>query len=134
MKVVLDINVLVSGLLNPYGAPGEIVRTTSAGTLQLCHDARIVSEYRDVLLRPKFHFNEVYVDALLDQIKACGHLVTGEPLRDRLPDSDDEMFLEVALGGRAECLITGNMKHYPPARRHGVRVVDPAQFLRRYFI
>ena len=48
MKVVLDTNVLVSGLLNPYGPPGRIVQLAAAGELQLCLDARILAEYREV--------------------------------------------------------------------------------------
>ena len=48
MKIVLDTNVLVSGLLSPYQAPGEIVRMCSSGTLSICYDARILGEYREV--------------------------------------------------------------------------------------
>jgi len=45
MKIVLDTNVLVSGLLTPFGTSGEIVRMVSAGRLNLCIDARILLEY-----------------------------------------------------------------------------------------
>ena len=40
----------------------------------------------------------------------------------------DEVFLEVALAGNAQCLVTGNLRHYPQRNRHGVRVVSPAEF------
>lgn len=132
MKVVLDTNVLVSGLLKPFGTPGEIVRMTSAGTLELCYDARIFSEYREVLLRPEFSFDEDHVDALLEQIKAAGHSVAGDPLKKRLPDPTDEAFLEAALAGKAERLITGNLKHFPADKREGVKVVSPSEFLEFY--
>ncbi len=49
MIVVVDTNVLVAGLLSPFGPPGEIVRMIVAGSLSLCFDARILSEYSDVL-------------------------------------------------------------------------------------
>jgi predicted nucleic acid-binding protein len=39
LRIVLDTNVLVSGLLSPFGAPGEIVRMVSSGALVLCVDA-----------------------------------------------------------------------------------------------
>ena len=64
MKIVLDTNVLVSGLLNPYGPPGRIVQMVAAGALQLCFDARIICEYRDVLVRPVFGFQAEHVEAL----------------------------------------------------------------------
>jgi putative PIN family toxin of toxin-antitoxin system len=132
MKVVLDTNVIVSGLLSPFGAPGEIVRMTASGILELCYDARILSEYQNVLVREKFSFDQVDVEDLCEQIKACGHVATGKPLAERLPHSDDEPFLEVALGGDAQYLITGNLKHYPTGKREDMPVVSPAEFVEIY--
>ena len=129
MKIVLDTNVLVAGLLSPFNPPGEIVRMTSSGVLQLCFDARILSEYKGVLHRPKFSLDPYHVDVLLDQIKANGAHVVGVPLRKSLPDKTDEPFLEVAIAGKVECLVTGNLKHYPSADRQGVNVSSPADFL-----
>lgn len=130
MTIVLDTNVLVSGLLKPYGAPGEIVRMTSAGTLELCHDARILSEYREVLLRPKFQFRPSDVEALLEHIRASGYPVSSEPLTHRLPDADDQAFLEVAIAGNAHYLITGNLRHYARWKGGLPRIVAPSDFLK----
>jgi len=132
MKIVLDTNVLVAGLLTPFNAPGEIVRMTSAGVLELCYDARILSEYTNVLHRPKFNLNADHVGALLDQIKGRGHHVVGVPLKKPLPDSSDEPFLEIGIAGKAACLITGNLKHYPHADRQGIQVLSPSDFLLFY--
>jgi putative PIN family toxin of toxin-antitoxin system len=129
MKIVLDTNVLVSGLLSPFGPPGEIVRMVSSGALELCFDARILSEYREVLKRPRFKIDLDDMEALLEQIEACGHPVAASPLLRGLPDKDDEPFLEVALAGAAECLVTGNQRHFPKNRRQGVVVVTPREFL-----
>jgi len=129
MKVALDTNVVVSGLLRPFGSPAEIVRMMSSGVLTVCYDARILVEYREVLLRPKFRLEVIYIDALLDQIKAEGSLVVTKPLAAPLPDMDDEMFLEVAIAGNVRCLVTGNLKHYPPSKRQGISVVSPREFL-----
>lgn len=132
MKIVLDTNVLVAGLLSPFNAPGEIVRMTSAGILQVCHDARILSEYASVLHRKKFNLNPDYVEALLEQIRTRGHHVSGVPLKKPLPDTTDEPFLEAAIAGRAAYLVTGNLKHFPHADRQGVSIVSPADFLTLY--
>lgn len=130
MKLVLDTNVLVSGLLCPYGAAGQIVEMAASGALELCYDARIFSEYRNVLLRPKFRFDQVHIDYLLDQIKASGHVVAVTPLSKSLPDADDEPFLEVAVAVKAKYLCTGNIKHYPRDRRQGIAVISPPDLLR----
>ena len=132
MKIVLDTNVLVSGLLQPYGSPGQIVRMASSGVLELCHDSRILSEYREVLLRPKFTFQQKDVDALLELIKFCGHSVSAQPLEIAFPDPDDKIFLEVALSGRAAYLVTGNLKHFSTYKRKEVKVVSPSDFLSSY--
>lgn len=132
MKIVLDTNVIVSGLLHSFGSSGEIIRMVTSGELQLCYDARILSEYKEVLLRPKFSFNPPEVADLLIQIEACGFAVAAGPLAKRLPDSDDEPFLEVALAGGARYFVSGNTKHYPVKDRQGMAIVAPTQFLENY--
>ena len=132
MKVVLDTNVLVSGILKPYGAPGEIVRMVSSGALRLCHDARVLAEYQDVLRRPKFGFRPSDVEALLEYIRVNGHAVLATPLTRRLSDPDDEMFLEVALAGAARHLITGNLSDYAGHVHRQVQVISPSRFLEWY--
>ena len=133
MKVVIDTNVLVSGLLSPYCASAEIVRMVVAGTIEMLYDARITAEYQDVLYRPKFSFKKTHVDDLLEFITHFGIPVSAKPLSRHLSDRDDEAFLEVAISGGAECLITGNITHYPLKARLKTQVLLPRQFLNRYF-
>ena len=132
MRIVLDTNVLVSGLLSPFGPPGDIVRLVAAGALRTCYDARILDEYREVLSRPVFRIAGDRVESLPHQIAADGLLVTARPLAVRLPDPDDEVFLAVALAGDARCLVTGNLRHYPKPIRHRMPVVSPRDFLDLY--
>ena len=132
MRIVLDTNVLVSGLLNPFGPPARILQLLAAGELSLCYDARIFCEYRGVLSRPAFGFRRDRIDGLLEQLRAVGEPVAAIPLGHRLPDRDDEPFLEVALAAGAEYLVTGNLRHYPPRARGALRVVSPASFLEIY--
>jgi putative PIN family toxin of toxin-antitoxin system len=132
MKIVLDTNVLVAGLLSPFGPCGDIVRMVSSGELVLCLDARILSEYHEVLRRPKFRFEQDKVVALMDYIEYRGQIVASSPLSHSLPDPDDEPFLEIALTGGAEYLITGNHAHYPHDLCKGARVLSPTDFLKHY--
>lgn len=132
MNVAIDTNVIVAGLLSPFGTCGEIVRMISSGELMLCFDARILSEYNEVLLRPKFKFEEAKVAALLDYVSHSGRTVAPCPLTDSLPDADDEPFLEVAIAGQVECLVTGNEKHFPSKLCQGVKVFSPGEFVNFY--
>jgi putative PIN family toxin of toxin-antitoxin system len=132
VRIVLDTNVLVSGLLSPFGPPGEIVRMVSTGALTLCVDARVLAEYEEVLSRAKFDFDADAVSALLDYIDFRGEVVAASPLQLRIPDSDDEPFLEIARAGDAEYLVTGNLVHFPPEARAGVVVISPSEFMDEY--
>jgi uncharacterized protein len=129
MDLVIDTNVLVAGLLSPFGACGEIVRMISAGEPSLSFDARILLEYHEVLRRPRFMFEEEKVASLLDYIMYRGKAVAPSPLNKSLPDPDDEPFLEVALASLAVCLVTGNQKHFPADRCQGTKVFSPKEFL-----
>jgi putative PIN family toxin of toxin-antitoxin system len=138
MRIILDTNVMVSGLLTPFGAPAQIVGMVASGHLVLCYDARILSEYEDVLRRPKFDFPAAAVSAFLEQIEGEGISFGTVPLKSALPDRDDEPFLEVAVAANVETpdvpvpLVTGNAKHYPEGRRQGVRVVTPRIFVDQF--
>lgn len=132
MRIVLDTNVLVAGLLSPHGPCGVIVRLLASGELTLCLDARVLAEYTEVLRRPKFGFDEGKVAALLDYIEHRCQTVAASPLSESLPDPDDEPFLEIVLSSRAECLITGNAAHFPPAQRKGANILLPSEFLKSY--
>ncbi|MEN6565052.1 MAG: hypothetical protein ABFC57_01980 [Veillonellales bacterium] len=41
MRIVLGTNVLVAGLISPFGPPAQILRLLTAGKLSICYDARI---------------------------------------------------------------------------------------------
>lgn len=101
----------------------------SSGALTLCYDARILAEYDEVARRPRFGIDPHGLDALIDHLRHHGEAVAASPLSSRLPDHDDEPFLEVALAGGAICLVTGNRRHFPAKLCHGLKVYSPAEFL-----
>lgn len=49
MKIVVDTNVVVSGLLKPQSNPAEILNLILSRQVVLCADSRIINEYREVL-------------------------------------------------------------------------------------
>lgn len=129
MKIVLDTNVLVSGLLMPFGRCGDIVRMLTSCQITLCVDARILLEYDDVLRRPKFDINPQKAKVVLEYIHHSSQVHAAAPLPKTLPDADDNPFLEVACCAAAECLVTGNLQHFPGECLCGMRVLSPSRFL-----
>ena len=132
MRIVLDTNVLVSGFLSPDGPPGAILRSILAGSISLCFDERILTEYREVLTRGRFALASERVDAVLEFIEANGESVLAETLGVELPDSTDTMFVEVASAAGADCVVTGNRKHFPNERLEGLRVLLPREFVEQH--
>ena len=113
MNVVIDTNVFVSGLLNDEGIPGQIVNMVLAERFTLLFDNRIMEEYEDVLNRKKLKLSRDDIDPVIDYIKNEGIYVLAEPIKMKFKDEDDKKFLEVAISGNAEYLITGNTRHFP---------------------
>ena len=132
MIIVLDSNVVVSGILQPFGKPAMILRLVAAGRIRCAYDLRIMTEYRNVLTRPKFGFSESQVKAFLTQMEEEGVPVVAGPLAIRIPDPDDQPFLEVALAAGVEALVTGNKKHFPKGEYGGVKIVSPLEFLEQW--
>src|ERR1700722_11813456 len=113
VKVVIDTNILVSGLLNPHGAPGLIIELLLNKKIMCVIDDRILSEYRSVLNYTKFPFSEQQVNTLLDFIVNFDIHTTSKLSPILLPDISDQPFAEVARAANVAALITGNTKHFP---------------------
>lgn len=133
MRIVLDTNVLVSGLHNPDGKPGRIIDQILGGRAQVLYDDRILGEYLDVLARPQLAIDPSIAQIIVGYIRLAGKHVTPLPLpEDSLPDPDDIPFAEITISGEAEALVTGNGKHFSRLKDLGITVLSPAQFLERF--
>jgi uncharacterized protein len=131
MLLVLDTNVLVSALLKPGSVPDRALSAIWARGATILYDARIVDEYRSVLTRPKFRAIEhARIDEVLAEIIARGKALEGVARWDgAMTDDDDRIFVEVALAGHANAIVTGNVRHYPTDL--GFEVLPPAKLLER---
>jgi putative PIN family toxin of toxin-antitoxin system len=132
MRVVIDTNVLVSGLLGVYSYPARIIDLVYSGRFQCVHDDRILMEYREVLARPKFAnaISGRERDDLIDFLERWGLHVLPEPLgpmAGNAPDPFDIPFAEAAVAGQASCIITGNITHFDffSSNQWGIRVLNP---------
>ena len=131
IRVVLDTNVVVSGLLSPSGPPGRIVDLVTHDLIQLIYSDEILSEYTEVLHRPQLKLSKDLVDVFLADIRRRDMVVAAAPWPVEVPDPTDAVFLEVAAAGDA-VLVTGNLKHYPASIRLGVEVLTPRVYVDRF--
>jgi len=128
MRVVVDTNVLVSGLLNSGGPPAGVLADIAAGRLRPVLCDAVMAEYRAVLSRPRLRIAPADAAEVLDLLQATAEWVlapeySGTP---PLPDASDWPFIACALA--AGCpVITGNARHFPAAL--GVRVMTARESL-----
>ena len=125
---MIDTNVLVSALWTPAGNASLILSEIISGTITPCYDERIMQEYRDVLVRPKFMFSSVQVNAVLDVFVYDGIAVVPDFLPEAdVKDEDDRAFFETAKYCGVP-LVTGNLKHFPADSM----IMSPADFCAQY--
>jgi len=128
--IVLDTNVIVSGLINPRGAPARLIDLVLSTAVQVAFDDRILAEYKEVLSRPLFGFSESDIDAVLNHIRMTGTpTLAGISHLPDCPDPDDLPFAEIAIAANVDVLVTGNTSHFGFLAERGIRVVSPAAFL-----
>lgn len=126
---VIDTNVFVSALLSRNGLsnPAIILNSILDGIITPLYNDEIITEYRQVLYRPKFSIltpNEI--EALLSAIKEYGFNTERTPVTSEIfPDKDDIVFYEVKMSVDDSYLVTGNLKHFP----RNPFVVTPAQMV-----
>ena len=129
MRVVLDTNVIVSGLNFP-GNERLILELALRGRFELCLSPFILEEVAGVLGR-KFDWSE---DRSSQAIRALSDAATiGEP--PRLPEAikgghADNRILECAVAASADYLVTGDRRHLLPLEEHhGATILNAPRFL-----
>ena len=113
---VIDTNVLVSAMLKWNSVPGNIMELVFSGTIIPLLNEQIVKEYRDVLSRPKFHWTDMIIGNVINEIDRLGLYLDAEITNVILPDPKDTVFYEIVMEKRKTedaYIVTGNIKHFP---------------------
>ena len=135
MRVVLDTNVLVQALISAHGPANTLVGLALTRSFDLLVDERIREEYEDVLTRTRLRLPRSDVQHLLRRIDVVAVPISPGALPGGMkgyPDVDDVIFLEAAVSGRAQALVTTNLRHFPVSLRHGIIVLPPVEFVQRF--
>ncbi|TQE99204.1 MAG: putative toxin-antitoxin system toxin component, PIN family [Spiribacter salinus] len=137
LKVVLDTNVLVSGLAYPSSPPGKILMAWRSGAIEVCLSQYILDEFRRVLprLAHRDGLTDQQMDDLVDILSFQVELVEpsgsgAEELRDRA----DQPVLGTLVSGmehhEVTCLVTGDKDLLALGDRYPV--ITPSAFWQRH--
>ena len=132
LRVVLDTNVLVSGLAYPGSIPGRIVAAWRQGGLEVVLSRHILNELARVLPRlPRMRMTPAEIRDLADSFMFLADVVEPEGLPDaNLRDPNDQPVLLTLLAAKADYLVTGDKDLLALATQHPI--LAPAEFWARH--
>lgn len=133
MDVVIDTNVVVSGLLFK-GAPGRIVSLWQKKNIRPFVTPEIIEEYFRVLAYPKFQLSSGEIEYLVYQqiLPYFEPVSSSTDAQVVIDDPDDAKFIHCALANSIEILISGDKHLLDIVRLESVANLHPSEFLERF--
>jgi len=133
MRAVVDVNILVRALIKPHGTVGPILRRLRDGAFTLLYSESILEELLDVLGRPrirvKYQLENDDIETVLLVALLRGEPVTPSRRVTACRDPLDDKFLEVAVAGGADVLVSGDQDLLVLNPFEGIPIVTAATFL-----
>ena len=135
LRVVIDTNVIVSGILSRKGAPAEILNAWRERRFLLLITPAIVAEVSAVLRYPriseKYSLSEEVIDQTISLLEHDALLVPGGvDVAGSLPaDPKDEMFLACALEGEADVIVSGDHHLLDLGAYRDITIINAGRFL-----
>ncbi len=133
MRAVVDTNIFIRALIRPQGTVGPVIPRLAKGGYTLVYSVPIRNELIAKLalprIRVKYKLTDTQMEAVLDLIALRGELVTPERKVKVCRDPKDDMFIEAALAGSAERVVTGDDDLLSLNKFETVRFITPRQFL-----
>ena len=134
-RVVLDTNVVLSALLFAKGKLTGLRQSWQTGHITPLVSKESAKELLRTLSYPKFHLAPDEQEILLaDYLPFCETVLMPKRLPNvpRCRDRDDELFLHLALVGKADCLITGDADLLSLANRFPIHICTPQQWREKH--
>lgn len=131
VRVVIDTNVLLSGLLWP-GKPHRLIEQVRAGALILVSSPALLAELAEVIARPKFKSalarSGTDPELMLAQMRLLAEITAPPPLPEPVSrDSDDDVVLALATAARPDLIITGDQDLLVLGAYAGIPIVSAAE-------
>lgn len=135
-KIVLDTNVIVSALIQQKGYSALIVNDlVLSKKVKLCLSKEVWEEYIDVLNRDKFSKISSFKSKaaiVLSKIEELASFFVPTLKIRVIMDVSDNKFLELAIIGKAEYVITGNKNDFTMSEYKGIKIVSPKEYWEYY--
>ncbi len=132
MRVILDTNVLLSGLISPSGTPALLIEAWLDRRFTLVSHSLQLDEFREVSRRDKIRalLRPAEAGWLVNQIMLVATMPDKLPPVQRSPDPRDDFLLALCEAGQADWLVTGDKDDLLALGQHGRTKIIPAAGLR----
>jgi putative PIN family toxin of toxin-antitoxin system len=134
MRVVVDTNILVRAMIRPQGTVGPVLLRLRQGEYSLLYARPLLEELVDVLNRPrirgKYGLTDRDIQTVVGLILLRGEETASTKRIAACRDPKDDKFLEVAVSGRADVIVTGDEDLLALHPYAGIPIVAPNVFLR----
>ncbi len=133
-RVVLDTNVVASAMLFPGDSTGALRRAWQSGSVVPLVCRATTLELMRVLAYPRFALTDEEIAQFIADYLPYTEVVVvpeGPAVGPRCRDADDQIFVELAIAGRADCIVSGDKALLALDEVGGLRVVGPAQVFAR---
>lgn len=130
MRAVLDTNVLISSVI-ATGVPHDVVVKGFNGEYEIIVSVATLTEFRETLLKypEKFHMDEEDVQQEVETIRYFAEFVDpDEDITAVDDDPDDHKFLEAAVAGNVEYIVSGDRHLLDLDSFRGITIVEPRTF------
>ena len=133
MKVVLDSNIFISGIIFG-GNPRKIIELVIEGKIQLFMSPDILREIKEVLERDKFGFSTAITRQVVHEIELVSYIVEpgiSHSVVER--DHDDNIIINCAFEAGAECIVTGDADLLSMGGYGNTQILNPADILELFW-
>lgn len=136
MRLVLDTNVVISGLLWAGGPPAQLIEAAQAGEVELFASKALLAELTRILARKKFAravaASTLSIGELVLGYAELATIVTPAEIAPTSPDPDDDHVLACAAASSADLIVSGDKRDLLPLKAyHDIAIVTAREAIER---
>ena len=129
MRIILDTNIIVSGLISEHGAPAQLLNSWTDNAFSLLTSTTQITELQSVTHRPSVRplITPAHAGRFINDLHPFATVLDRLPAVDRSRDPDDNFLLAMAEAGAADYLVTGDKCDVLALKRHGNTTIITAK-------
>jgi len=132
MRIILDTNVFISGIFFS-GPPSQILKAWENQNLQIVLSKQILDEYQRVADELSLKYPQINITPIIELVTIHGQFIDTEGIVISIcEDPDDDKFIECAIAGKCDIIVSGDRHLLKLAGHKGIMILKPRDFVEQY--